>query len=202
MSSNDPALGAVATADINNMSVATEEMPSLADYGREPSTGAWPDGWYESIILAGYQTQSGKQMVTEDSLASKGDSRNLFVCFQIKNKAGETRNIRANFNYRLPDFTVERLTAIKRVRKQAAAENWKAWPGELSDLQRSSLAVGQLGQFERALGFKLKMIPGVGLNASIFEGHRIDVRLRLNAESGFSDVAEFAKLNERKSLYK
>ncbi len=195
-------LDGIAGADINNMTVASEEMPSLADYGREPSTGAWPDGWYAATILAGYATNSGHQWVTEDGPSKDGLSRNLRVCFHLKNKAGEERNYWTSFNYRLGDFTAERLGAIARVRKQAAAENWKAWPGELKDLQRSSLAVASLGQFERALGFKLKLIPGVGLNASIFNGHQIDVRLRMNEETSYSDVTEYAKLGERKSLYK
>jgi hypothetical protein len=201
MSSNDPSLAAV---DINNMSVASEEMPSLADYGREPSTGAWPDGWYPTVILAGYATNSGFQWATEDTPSKDGMSRNLRVCFKMTNKAKEERNIWGSFNYRLADFTADRLAAIARVRKQAQAENWKpgAWPGELKDLQRSNLAVSTLGQFERALGFKLKLIPGTGLNASIFVGHQLDIRIAVNPESNFSEVKEYAKLGERKTLYK
>ena len=189
--------------DVNNLAVQSEEMPSLAEYGREPSTGAWPDGWYAATILAGYATQSGKQMATEDGLSKDGNSRNLFICFAVKNKAGESRNIRANFNYRLPDFSPDRIQTIVRLRKQATEEGWaNKWPGELADLQRSNLAISQLGQFERALQFRMKRIPGGGLNASIFVSHQIDIRLKLNAESGFSDVVEYAKLGERKTLYK
>ncbi len=81
-------LDGIAGADINNMTVASEEMPSLADYGREPSTGAWPDGWYAATILAGYATNSGHQWVTEDGPSKDGLSRNLRVCFLLKNKAG------------------------------------------------------------------------------------------------------------------
>jgi len=190
--------------DINNMSLQAEEMPSLADFGREPSSGSWPDGWYESTILPGYSSgNSNYQWQTEDTVSKNGDSRNMRVCFALKNKSGETRNYWASFNYRLADFTPERLGAIAKVRKQAQAENWKSWPGELKDLQRSSLAIGQLGQFERALGFKLKLLPGGGgLNTSIFPGQKLDVRLRLNSETGYSDVVEYAKAFERKALYK
>lgn len=212
---NDPTGGLAGVADLASGSAApdissptyqSEEMPSLADYGREPSTGAWPNGWYAATILDGYATNSGFQWETADSVSKDGNSRNLRICFKMVNKAKEERNIWASFNYRLADFTIERLTAIKRVREQAAKENWKpgAWPSVWKDLQRSNLAVGQLGQFERALGFKLKMIPGVGLNASIFSGHQIDIRIAVpkDEEGGFSEVNEFAKLGERKALYK
>lgn len=204
MSSDDPTLAGVAEADINNMTVQSEEMPSLADYGNEPSTGAWPDGWYASTILPGYSTNSGFQWETADSQSKDGNSRNLRVCFKMVNKAKEERNIWASFNYRLADFNADRLKAIMNVRERAKKEGWKPgeWPGELKDLQRSNLAVGQLGQFERALGFRLKMIPGTGLNASIFAGHQMDIRTTVNKETNFSEVREYAKLAERKSHYK
>jgi hypothetical protein len=201
--SADYGTGGVADPNINSMSLAPEEMPSLADFGREPSTGAWPDGWYSATITEGYATNSGHQWITGDTASKAGDSRNMRVCFAVVNKAKESRNYWASFNYRLGDFTPARIQAVVSARQHAKEQQWKGkWPGEMADLQRTSLAIGQLGQFERALGFRLQKTEAGFLDVGPFVGKQIDLRLKLNDETGFSEPVEFAKLAERAKLYK
>lgn len=184
---------AVAAPDINNMNVQPEELPSLADYAREPSQGAWPKDWYKAQIIEGYATGSGYQWETHDAPSKDGTSRNMTVCFALTNSAGETRNIWVSFNYRLDDFTAQKLNAIIALRKQYAGKRG-AWAEK--DLQRSSLAIAQLGQFERALGFRFQRTPAGFLKTSVFVGQKMDVRLTINEEE-FNEVAEFARLGDR-----
>lgn len=188
----------VASPDINNMTVQNEQLPSLADYAREPSQGAWPAGWYTAQVIEGYATGSGYQWETHDSASKDGTSRNMQICFVVTNSAGETRNIWTSFNYRLDDFTPQKLSAIAQLRKQYAGKKG-AWAEK--DLQRSSLAVASLGQFERALGFRLQRTEAGFLKTSIFVGQKLDVRLSINEEE-YNDVSEFAKLGERSNKKK
>lgn len=183
----------VATPDINNMSVHSEEVPSLADYGREPSGIAWPDGWYKAEVIEGYATGSGFQWETGDKASKDGQSRNMTVCFVVTNREGENKNIWYSFNYRLNDFDPKRIAAVVELRKQYAGKKG-AWAEK--DFQRTSLAIASLGQFERALGFRLRRTPAGNLIVRPFFAQKMDVRMRTNDE-GYNDVAEFAKLDER-----
>jgi hypothetical protein len=194
----------VAAPDINNMALADESMPSLSDMAHEPTTGAWPDGWYPATILEGYATNSGHEFVTEDNPSKDGASRNLRICVAAKNKAGEARNYFTGLNYRKSDLTSQTMAAVKKALAVAKEQGWKAggWPSEWKDLQRSVIAIQNLAQFERALGFKLSKTGEGVIKVAPFFGQQIDIRLRLNDESGYSEVAEFAKKSERQKLYK
>lgn len=194
----------VAAPDINSMALAGEEMPSLADMAHEPSSGAWPDGWYAATILEGYATNSGHEFVTEDSPSKDGSSRNLRICIKARNKAGEERNYFNSFNYRKADLTAATMGAVKKALAVAKEQKWKnsEWPSEWKDIHRSVIAIQGLAQFERALGFKLAKTEEGVIKVAPFFGQKIDARLKLNDETGYSDVMEYARFEERKKLYR
>jgi len=201
---NVPGVGAgVAAPDINNIATAAEEMPSLADMAHEPSSGAWPDGWYAGQILEGYATNSGREFMTEDTLSQKGDSRNLVICLRLANKGKEARNYFYRLNYKPGDLTAETLAKVKKVRELAAREKWRgAWPDQVKPVQASALSLERLACFERALGFRLKRTAAGTIDTRPFVNQQLDVRLKLDEDSGFSEVAEVAKFKEREKLYK
>jgi hypothetical protein len=194
----------VAAPDINALALGSEEMPSLADMAHEPSTGAWPDGWYAATILEGYATNSGHEFITEDSPSKDGSSRNMRICIRAKNKAGEERNYFTSLNYRKGDLTKVTMEAVKKALQTAKEQKWanKDWPAEWKDIHRTIIAIQGLAQFERALGFKLSKTEEGTIKVAPFFNQKLDARLRLNDETGYSDVAEFAKFEERKKLYK
>lgn len=183
--------------DINNVAgqAVAEEMPDIDEYAAEPSEGAWPAGWYKAEIIEGYATQSGKQMETADALSKNGDSRNVNICFRVTN-GEKTRNYRGGFNYREDDFNPDVLEAIKEARTEFSDTRGK-WPGEAADIQRSSLAVAKIGQFQKAVGFKFARHDG-RLDPTVFVGQQVDLRMKVN-EDGFNDITEYAKLGERTS---
>lgn len=165
------------------------ESVSLTDFAEDPS-GAWSPGWYKAEIIEGYATQkSGKVFTTEDSTSSKGDSRNLRLCFRVTNAKGDERTMQESYNYRPSDFTAERLTFIKEARAE-----YKGVKGRWSDAdaQRSSLAIAKIGQFQKAIGFpQLKLTPAGGIVANVFVGQAVDVRLSVD-DNGYNVVNAFA----------
>ena len=171
-------------------------IPDLSDLAEEPSQGAWPNGWYSAQIVEGYSTRKGTQFQTEDILAKNGESRNLRLCFVVTNAKGETRNIQEQYNYRPEDFTPERISAVKEARAEFKGVQGK-WPGGAADLQRSSLALAKIGAIQKAIGFSLKSTE-VGLDASIFTGQSIDVRLTVD-EKGYNQIKEVAKAGTKVS---
>lgn len=194
----------VAAPDINQMALASEEMPSLAEFAHEPSSGAWPDGWYAALVLEGYATNSGHEFITEDSPSKDGSSQNVRICLKLKNKAGEERNYFCSFNYRKSDLTSQTFGAIKKALQTAKEMKWKnsEWPSEWKDIHRSVIAIQGLSQLERALKQKLAKTEAGTIKVGNFFGQKLDCRLRLNEESGYSDVAELGILGERAKLYK
>lgn len=177
---------------IGQVGPVSEDMPSLADFADEVG-GAWPAGWYPGEIIGGYTTGRGKQFVSEDTLSKNGESRNLRVCFRLSSSLGE-RTTFESFNYRVSDFTPERLGQIKELREEFKGVRG-AWPGQ-SDAQRSSLAIAGLGQFEKALGFRLKRTELGNLNPSPFVGQKVDCRLNID-EKGYNTITAFAPAGTR-----
>ena len=157
---------------------------SLEEFADEPG-GAWQKGWYPATIIEGYTTAKGKTFATEDSVSTKGDSRNLRVCLKVANGTNE-RTMQNSFNYRPSDFTAERLAFIKEAR-----EEYRNVKGRWSDgdAQRSSLAIAKLGQVQKAT-----------LKSFIFDDHMdvtklfnvpVDVYLSID-ENGYNEVTAFA----------
>ena len=169
---------------------APEAMPSLADFFEEPSGGAWPNAWYGAMVVEGYTTGNGKVWSTEDTPSRGGDSRNLRICFHVDGGKLGFRDTFASLNYRTEDFTADRLAAIKSAREQFKGTQG-AWTGN-TDLQRSSLALGQLAQLENALGFKLKLHPNGHVLPVTFVGQRMDVRFTTN-DKGYNEINAFGK---------
>lgn len=201
------------TEDISSISIANlqttaePEIPSLLDLADEPSTGVWEGqgfgphkNWYPATILEGYATKNGTQWLTQDTPSKDGSSRNLRLCFELTSAKGEKRNTFASYNYRLDDLTVERIQAVKNAREMFKGKKGK-WSN--ADIQRSSLALASLGGLERSLGFKLKRTDAGFLDASVFVGQKLDVRLGVGKpnEKGasYNEVFEIAKSGERVS---
>lgn len=214
--------------EITNLSLAAEEELSFEDIQRtaeEPTVarGPWPRGWYTATIVEGYATPNGTQWRSEDQPSKDGTSRNLRVCFHLKNvaqrkeevvtvkrkgknfgpftcpalAAGEERFTWNAYNYRLFDLTKERIEAVENIRKVAAEEKWQGgrWPDRYSDLQRSSLAQGQLFQLYKAVGFAPKKVDAGFVDVQPLIGQQVDVHLGINEDS-YNEITEIAKLGE------
>lgn len=173
--------------------LVSEEMPSLADFATEPG-GAWPAGWYAAEVIEGYSTGKGTVFTTADAPSKDGQSRNLKVCLKLNGATLGVRNTFGSFNYRTSDFDAARLEQVKQLREQFKGTRG-AWQGQ-TDAQRTSLAIASLGQFEKALGFKLKRAPSGNLNPSPFLGQKVDVRLAID-EKGYNEVTAYAPAGTR-----
>lgn len=192
--------------------LATEETaPDLLDLAAPTEgAGSWPRGWYRALVLPGYATGKGTAFETRDLVAKDPSSRNLFICFEIQGDVlvptsrvaedrklkpgpGGVRKIRATFNYRPTDLTERRIAEVK-----AARERFKGVQGRWPDaaIQASSLSLARFGQLQEALGFKLPF-NGRQFDASIFVGQRFDIRLDVDDEKGFNEVAAVAKAGEK-----
>jgi hypothetical protein len=173
--------------------MAPEELPSLSDFATEPG-GAWPKGWYGAEVVEAYATGKGTIFTTEDKPSKAGDSRNLVLCFSMDGSKLGTRNTFVQVNYRETDFTADRMAAVKEAREQFKGMRG-AWTGN-TDLQRSSLALAQLGQIENALGFRIKLHPSGHILAASLVGQKMDVRLGED-EKGYNEINAFAKAGTR-----
>lgn len=171
----------------------TEEVPTsvdLRDLASEPG-GAWAKGWYPGEIIEGYLAGS-HQFLTQDTVSKKGDSRNLLVCYRLTNGA-QVKTTFQQYNYRLSDFTAQRIEAVKNIRKEMGGVKGK-WSG-YEDLQRSSLALGQLGQLQKATGVAFTFHPDTkAILVAGLVGAKIDVRLGIDEESGYNEVTGLAAL--------
>jgi hypothetical protein len=173
--------------DTLDVATVAEEVTSLSDFA-EPTGGAWPKGWYAAEVIEGYKTQKGRVFETQDALSAKGDSRNVRLCLNVAGPGGD-RTMQTSLNYRPEDFTADRLAAIKQARQDHKGVQGK-W-SDAPDLQRSSLAVGKIGQAEEAFGFALRSSDNI-IVASRALGQKVDVYLS-ETEEGYNDVTKFAK---------
>ena len=154
------------------------------------ASGAWPKGWYPAEVIEGY-TAGSHQFLTENKVSRKGDSFNLQLCFRVTNSANEQRTTFTSLNYRLGDFSAERIATIQNLRKEMSGVRG-AWPG-FADEQRSSLALGQLGQLQTASGAPLTLgDDDSGLVAGVFVGRKLFVRLTVDEESGYNEINGFS----------
>lgn len=177
---------------IDSPNLIGEELPSLSEFAEEAG-GAWPAGWYKATIIDGYATAKGTVFTTEDTPSRDGQSRNTRICLTVKGPAG-TRNMFDTFNYRLTDFTPARLDQIRELRTQFKGTRG-AWPGQ-ADAQRTSLAIANLGQFEKALGFRLKRHPEGHIVPQSFVGQCVDVRLGID-DKDYNEVTAYAAAGSR-----
>jgi len=166
--------------------LSAEAMPDLTEFAEEPG-GAWTPGWYPAEIIEGYQTRKGKEFVTADSISNKGDSRNLRLCLKVVS-GDQERTMQENFNYRVTDFTPERMAFIKESRDENKGVKG-AWADR--DAQRSSLAIASLGQIQKAVGFGFKRTPDGALVAAPLLGQKVDVRLGID-DKGYNVINAFA----------
>ena len=173
-----------------------EPMPSLSEVAQEAG-GAWPKGWYPAEIIGGYNA-GGYQFDTADTLSKGGDSRNLRIALRLSSpaahadaegnsvSAGATRNTFFSANYQT-DF----LTAanVARVKSNAGSKDDKAFT-------RLRIALGQLGQIEKSVGFQFQKHPQGHLLAEPLVGQKVDVRLGIG-EKGYNEVTAFAPAGTR-----
>lgn len=176
------------TLDTSNFE--PETLPDLSALNElaEPVGGPWPKGWYPAEIIEGY-TAGNYQFVTTASLSKKGDSFNLRICFRVTNGSDARTNFH-NFNYRPIDFTTERIEAVKRLRAEFAGQKGR-WGGH-EDTQRSSLALGQLGQLQTAAGTTLQMNDSGQIVTSPLVGRSLFVRLTIDEETGYNEITGFS----------
>lgn len=176
------------TLDSMTTGLASEEVPSLADFAEAPG-GALTSGWYSAEIIEGYTTRkAGKVFTTADFVSGKGDSRNLRLCFRVQVPGNDPREMQESFNYRPSDFTKERLAYITQARldHKGVQGKWNDDP----DGQRSSLAVAKIGAIEKALGFPLRTVDGMAPAKAI--GTKVDIRVFINSD-GFNEITKFDK---------
>ena len=149
-----------------------EKFPSFADVAQDAG-GAWPNGWYKAEVIAGYQAK-GYTFSTEDTLAQKGDSRNLRLALVVDGGALGNRQTFYSLNYKPEELTV------------ANYERMKAKDVSLDT--RTRISLGKVGQLEKAFGFGLSRHPGNGgILAAPFVGQKVDVRLT-TGETGYNEV--------------
>lgn len=165
------------------------DLSSLAD---EPG-GAWAAGWYAGETIEGYQAGKGYTFLTADSVSKKGDSRNFRLCFRLTN-GGNERTTFTSFNYRTGDFAADRVKAVVALRAEFKGKKG-AWVG-YEDIQRSSLALGKLGQLQKATGQAITFNAEGGINVAPFIGKKVDVRLGID-EKGYNEVTALAPLGEK-----
>jgi hypothetical protein len=161
--------------------LAPEEMPSLADLADEVG-GAWPDGWYSAVVIEGYSTRKGMLKRTEDAPSKDGGSRNLWIALEVAGPGGQMRTMNTVRNYRISDLHPDTIAAVKAARKQ----------GDVSAMRRASISLGKLGAMEKAFGTPFKRHPAGHFITTPLVGKRVDVRLKKDEESGFSEVTDFA----------
>lgn len=176
----------VETAPSLNDGLAYEAVPDLSGLAETPG-GAIPKGWYKATVIEGFSTRKGKQIVTADTVSSKGDSRNLLLAVSVACKP-EPKNLMVRVNYRPNDLDPTRIAYVKELREEMKGVKGKWTDG---DGQRSSLALAQLGQLQNAADQTLQKGPN-GLNVSGFIGKQFEVRVTIN-EEGFNEINAFAK---------
>lgn len=160
----------------------------------EKSTGAWPKGWYPAELIPGFD-KGGHQFVTETNVSSKGDSFNVMICFRVAKEAGSTE-IRTDFtqlNYRPTDFTPDRMQVVRNMREAFSQVTGK-WPGgpDVTDVQRSSLALGKIGQFQSASGAPITFLDGGAINVAPFIGRKLFVYYDIEEETGYNKITRFS----------
>ena len=176
---------------IDNMERTIPESFDLSEFSTRQS-GAWPRGWYPAETIEGYDA-GGREFATGTSLSNKGDSYNLIVCFRVTKdatKEAEKRTTFAQINYRSVDFTPERMEAVKNLRRELAGVRGR-WDG-YTDEQRSSLALAQLSNFQKATSVPLTFTDGI-INSVPFVGHKLFVRLSIDEETGYNEITGFSQ---------
>lgn len=170
--------------------VATIDLSSVAD----EVGGAWPAGWYKGTIIEGYRAGKGYEFLTADTISKKGDSRNFRVCFRLTD-GGNERTTFVSYNYRPTDFTPEKVKAIVALRAEFKGQKGK-WVG-YEDLQRTSLALGKLGQLQKATGQAISFTSEGAINVGPFIDKSVDVRLAIDDETGYNEVTGLAPAGEK-----
>ncbi len=168
----------------------SEVVPSLDDFANDPG-GAWPNGWYRATVIQGYASTKGKQFVTGNVVSQRGDSFNARICLKLVGPKGE-RIIQENINYRTSDFSADRLAFIKQAREENKGVRGR-WAD--TDAQRTSLALGTIGEVEKAFGVTIRTLDGV-LTPATLNGKSVDVRLSTD-DKGFNVPTGYTKAGEK-----
>lgn len=161
------------------------DLSAMAD----KPTGVWPRGWYPAEIIEGYNA-GGHMFLTETTISRKQNSYNFRVCVRINNN-GEVRTNFKAFNYRPEDFSRDRIELVNNLRQEFAGQRG-SWVG-YEDAQRSSMALGQLGQFQQATGVSLTLNPEGIILVTPYIGVKCFTRLTINEETGYNEVNAFSK---------
>lgn len=177
---------------VNNLTPGDATSVDLSGFAEAP-TGTWPKGWYAAEIIEGYQA-GGHTFLTECTPSKKGDSFNFRVCLRMTGPGGAERTNFRSFNYRPGDFSPDRLQTVTNLRAEFAGAKGK-WPG-FEDEQRSSLALGQLGQLQQATGAAITLTPEGAIEVAPFLGKKPYVRLTVNEETGYNEINAFSPFKD------
>lgn len=172
------------TTTLENEGMLTINLSDMA----EKASGVWPAGWYPAEVIEGY-TAGSYQFLTETKVSRKRDSFNSVICFRVTNGT-ETRSMFAQINYRPTDFQSERIATVQALRKEFAGQKGK-WAG-YEDEQRSSLALNQLGQFQKATKLQVQMTTEGKIVPTNFIGTKPFVHLKIDQESGYNEINGFS----------
>lgn len=161
---------------------------SRFEFAKQESTGPWADGWYPGVIVPQYEAGANNTLFkTEDTLAQKGDSRNIRICFAVAREdktAGlvtiDTRYISHTVNYRMEDLTDERIAEVQAYKERQGKTPVKNWSDK--DIQRSFLSYAKLHELERVLGKELTQ-NGSGFDVEPLITCNADVRIYTEEKS-------------------
>lgn len=176
--------------------VESGRIVNLTEFSNKAS-GAWPKGWYPAEVIEGYR-QGGFEFVTGNKASRKGDSTNLTLCLRVT-KPGETKDsdeVRTMFyqmNYRSSDFDADTQELVRNLRKEMAGVRGR-WEG-YEDAQRSSLALGTLGQISDATGAPVSLTEDGTVKSHLFVGTKPYIRLSIEEETGYNEVKGFSKFS-------
>ena len=165
----------------------TLDLRSMA----EKASGAWPAGWYPAEIIEGYTSPNGFQHTSGLSVSQNGDSFNMKLCVRVTN-GKEVRTNFYNLNYRPDDFSTERLETIQRLRTEFSGQKG-AWTG-YEDQQRSSIAVGRIGQLQEATGLPINLSTANEIAVEPFVGAKLFVHYTIN-DDGFNEINRVSKFS-------
>ena len=171
------------------------EIPDLSGM-TEDKPEPWADGWYNAAVQAS-QTFEKDGMVTtfntEDVLSRAGDSRNIFVRFQITRKDGRKMQTKYLINYRTSDFTAESIAAVQARKAEVKAG------GEWGPMFRTFSALTGIGTLQRIAGVRqFQRTADGGLDLSPLFTKSFFARLRDDKEGRYKEVAAISDTAPKK----
>lgn len=176
----------------------TQSLPEIPDLSgmTEDRPEPWADGWYGAIVQASQQFEKDGMVTTyntEDVLSRAGDSRNIFVRFQITRKDGRRMQTKYLINYRPSDFSAETIAAIQAKKAEVKAG------GEWGSMFRAFSALTGIGTLQRIASVRqFQRTADGGLDLSPLVSKPFFARLRDDKDGRFKEVAAISDTAPKK----